>query len=72
MRIGKRSAAHRVAAEGLRCQRQISRLATRSLGSKCRGTRRFAMMIVSQCFCADKRRGVMHAVVVYLAIDGRP
>jgi hypothetical protein len=27
-------------------------------GSKCRGTRRFAMMIVSQCFWAETRRGV--------------
>jgi hypothetical protein len=27
-------------------------------GSKCRGTPRFAMMIVSQCFSADKRMGV--------------
>ena len=28
-------------------------------GSKCRGTPRFGMMIVSQCFWADKRMGVM-------------
>src|ERR1700743_3405846 len=33
--------------------------------------RRFAMMIVGQCFWADKRRVLRDAVVVYLAVDGR-
>ena len=46
-------------------------LATRSLWErKCRGTPRFGMMIVSQCFWAESVRVLCDAVVVYLAVDG--
>ena len=41
-------------------------------GGKCRGTRRFALMIVSQCFWAESVGVLRDAVVVYLAVDGGP
>jgi hypothetical protein len=57
-RIAKRSTAHRVAAKGCGRPHHINGVLRPACGSKWPGARRVVMIIVSQCFWAERRRGV--------------